>query len=88
MIVRILRGWQRHRAAVREAERLVVTHDELGIERARAFATEPALAEERRKHFARVVRVVEKRKALLRGVDTGTRYDLMNQWRARSGLSD
>ena len=78
-------SWMRScRAAVRAAERIVIKEDNAAYLRACAAAIDGSLSDEDRRHQARIVRMVMAKHQLLMGVDTATRYDIVNDWRARS----
>lgn len=75
-----------HRAATRAAERIVVEQNDAAYLQACAAAIDGSLSDEDRRHQARIARMVMAKHQLLLGVDTATRYCIVNDWRTRSTL--
>ena len=73
------------RAAMLEAEALVYRQDRAGLRMAAEFAADTGRSFEERRYYVRVLRIAIERQCLSRGVDTGTRYCLHEQWRNRRG---
>lgn len=73
------------RAAMLEAEFLVM---KLGCEaaaHAHALASDPQATDERRAYYRRVARIAKRRHEFLNALDTATKHDVQNEWRCRRG---
>jgi hypothetical protein len=88
MLSRIIRALRARRAAMLEAESLVISYGERGSAIARALAGDPLANDARRAHYRRVARIARRRDASLQGLDTATKYDVVNGWRSRRGATD
>ena len=73
------------RAAVLEAEAIVGNGDYAALRYAMDLAADPYRSYDERLHYERVVVVALRRRRLLQGLDTGTKYDVINKWRYRRG---
>ncbi|WP_299362719.1 hypothetical protein [uncultured Paracoccus sp.] len=68
-----------------EAEALVISYGPHSVALARELASDPRAPGGRRAHYGRVARIARRRHEFLTSLDTGTKYDVVNQWRSRRG---
>lgn len=85
MLSRVWSALRARRAAMLEAEALVMKFGQRSSAVARALASDPLADDERRAHYRRAARIAERRYEFYKGLDTGTKYDVENRWRSRRG---
>jgi hypothetical protein len=76
---------QSRRAAMLEAEFLVMKLGSEAAAHANTLASDPLTTDERRAYYRRVARIARRRYDFFSALDTATKYDVANEWRGRRG---
>ena len=86
MLSRIWAAMRARRAAMLEAEALVMSSASVAARSLARGRRTPPRAMTRPAHYRRVARIATRRDELSAGLDTGTKYDeVENEWRRRRG---